>query len=114
MGLLFQLSEKPAKVRLQRMSSISTASRKSALKINLRKASEFREWKKRHKERGDSPAFRLALRHQLNWLVLTLEAAQVDDISVLSAKGVAVLESIIRDAEDLKGQDQLLRSDPLE
>ena len=79
----------------------------------LRKTSEFRDWKKRHKERGDSPAFRLALRHQLNWLVLTLEAAQVDDISVLSTRGVGVLESIIRDAEDLKGQDQLLRSDPL-
>ncbi|MDG1150822.1 MAG: hypothetical protein P8Q54_14465 [Akkermansiaceae bacterium] len=79
----------------------------------LRKASEFRDWKKRHKERSDSPAFRLALRHQLNWLVLTLEAAQVDDISVLSTRGVGVLESIIRDAEDLKGQDQLLRSDPL-
>lgn len=79
----------------------------------LRKASEFREWKKRHKERGDSPAFRLALRHQLNWLVLTLEAAQVEDISTLSTKGVSVLEAIIRDTEDLKGQDQLLRSNPL-
>ena len=79
----------------------------------LRKASEFRDWKKRHKDRGDSPGFRLALQHQLNWLVLTLEAAQVEDISTLSSRGVSVLEAVIRDAEDLKGQGQLLRSNPL-
>ncbi len=79
----------------------------------LRKASEFRDWKKRHKERSDTPAFRLALQHQLNWLVLTLEATQVEDISSLSSRGLSVLEAIIRDAEDLKGQGQLLRSDPL-
>ena len=79
----------------------------------LRKASEFRDWKKRHKDRNDTPAFRLALQHQLNWLVLTLEAAQVEDISTLSSRGISVLEAVIRDAEDLKGQDQLLRSNPL-
>jgi hypothetical protein len=79
----------------------------------LRKASEFRDWKKRHKDRSDTPAFRLALQHQLNWLVLTLEAAQVEDISTLSSRGISVLEAVIRDAEDLKGQDQLLRSNPL-
>ncbi|MEN8774025.1 MAG: hypothetical protein ABF379_09325 [Akkermansiaceae bacterium] len=79
----------------------------------LKKASEFRDWKKRHKDRSDSPAFRLALQHQLNWLVLTLEAAQVEDISSLASRGISVLEAIIRDAEDLKGQGQLLRSNPL-
>jgi len=79
----------------------------------LRKASEFRDWKKRHKDRNDTPAFRLALQHQLNWLVLTLEAAQVEDISTLSSRGISVLEAVIRDAEDLKDQDQLLRSNPL-
>lgn len=79
----------------------------------LKKASEFRDWKKRHKDRSDSPAFRLALQHQLNWLVLTLEAAQVEDVSSLASRGISVLEAIIRDAEDLKGQGQLLRSNPL-
>ena len=79
----------------------------------VKKASEFRDWKKRHKERTDSAGFRLALRHQLNWLVLTLEAAQVKDMTSMSARGVSVLEAILRDAEDLKGQATLLKDNVL-
>lgn len=75
-----------------------------------KKASEFREWKKRHKDRTDSAGFRLALRHQLNWLVLTLEAAQSEDVTSMSSKGLSVLEAILRDAEKLKGQEKLLSS----
>ena len=41
-----------------------------------KKTNEFREWKRQHKERTDTAGFRRALRHQLYWLVLTLEAAQ--------------------------------------
>ncbi|MFT6381614.1 MAG: hypothetical protein ACJAXZ_003106, partial [Akkermansiaceae bacterium] len=75
-----------------------------------KKASEFREWKKRHKDRTDSSGFRLALRHQLNWLVLSLEAAQTKNITSMSSKGLSVLEAILRDADKLKGQEQLLKS----
>lgn len=75
-----------------------------------RKASEFREWKKRHKDRTDSSGFRLALRHQLNWLVLTLEAAQLDDVTALSAQSINALEAILKDADKLKGQERLLNS----
>jgi hypothetical protein len=83
-------------------------------KINFedeaKKASEFREWKNRHKERTDSAGFRLALRHQLNWLALTLEAAKVADVTSMSSQSISVLEAILRDAEDLKGQEKLLNS----
>ena len=41
MGLLFQLSEKPVKVQLQHMNSISTASKKSDLKINYGRPVNF-------------------------------------------------------------------------
>lgn len=79
----------------------------------VKKASEFRDWKKRHKDRTDSEGFRLALRHQLNWLVLTLEAAQVEDITTMSSRGISVLEAILRDAEELKGQSELLKDSVL-
>ena len=79
----------------------------------VKKASEFRDWKKRHKDLTDSAGFRLALRHQLNWLVLTLEAAQVEDVTSLSNRGVSVLEAILRDAEDLKEQATVLKENVL-
>ena len=78
-----------------------------------KKASEFREWKNRHKDRTDSPGFRLALRHQLNWLCLTLEAAQQKEVTALSTKSLAVLEAILRDAEKLKGQQARLKESVL-
>lgn len=78
-----------------------------------RKPSEFRDWKKRHKERTDTPSFRLALRHQLNWLTLTLQAAQVEEISSLSSQGLSIINAILRDAEELKGKGAILRQNPL-
>lgn len=75
-----------------------------------KKASEFRDWKKKHKERTDSLGFRIALRHQLNWLVLSLEASETEDISKMGSKGIAVLEAILRDADKLKGQKKTLES----
>lgn len=80
----------------------------------VKKTSEFREWKNRHKERTDSPGFRLALRHQLNWLILSLEAAQIEDISTMSDQSLTVLEAILREAEELKGQESLLKESVLD
>ena len=44
-----------------------------------RSSQAFREWKRRHKDREDSPGFRRVLRHQLNWLLLTIEANSASD-----------------------------------
>ena len=75
-----------------------------------RKASEFRDWKKRHKERTDTPAFRRALRHQLNWLLLTLEAASnPDQTSKLWSKALDQIDTIFSDAEDLRGSQSILQ-----
>lgn len=80
-----------------------------------KKASEFREWKRRHKDRTDTPAFRRALRHQLNWLLLTLEAASEpgkrDD---LWPKALERIDSIFKDADDLMGEQGRLRQDVLD
>lgn len=43
-----------------------------------KKASDFREWKRKKDEEFSSPAFRKALRYQLRWLVITLEASSPD------------------------------------
>lgn len=77
----------------------------------LRKTSEFRDWRNRHKVRTDTPAFRLALRHQLNYLTLTLEAASAPASKNFGSKAIAVIDSILQDAEELAGQERLLRED---
>lgn len=80
----------------------------------VKKNSEFREWKSRHKERTDTPGFRLALRHQLNWLVLSLEAAKSPDLGAMSTQSLAVLEAILREAEELKGLENFLKNPVLD
>lgn len=80
----------------------------------LKKTSEFRDWKTRHKERTDTPAFRLALRHQLNWLVLTLEVAAAKDSNTYGDRAIEVVDSILKDAEKLKGQEKILRESALQ
>jgi len=74
----------------------------------------FREWKRRHKDRDGSPEFRRALRHQLNWLTLTLEAAEGKDRGELGPKAMERLDAIMNDAEELKGQQGMLRQDVLQ
>jgi len=74
----------------------------------LRKTSEFRDWKLRHRERTDTPAFRLALRHQLDWLALTLEATQAKAETNFASRATSVVDSILQDAEKLKGQQEIL------
>ena len=66
--------------------------------------SEFRDWKRRHKERSDSPSFRRALRHQLNWLLLTLQAAsEPTKRDEMWSKALDHIDTIFKDAEDLEG-----------
>ncbi len=78
--------------------------------LDEKKSSQsFREWKRRHKDREDSPGFRRVLRHQLNWLLLTIEANSTSEEAggELSSKAISALDSIIGDQE-LKG-DQFKR-----
>ena len=76
--------------------------------------SEFRDWKRRHKERSDSPSFRRALRHQLNWLLLTLQAAsEPTKRDEMWSKALDHIDTIFKDAEDLEGAQAVLRQNVL-
>lgn len=68
-----------------------------------RKASDFREWKRRNKEEIKSPAMRMALRHQLSWLLLSIEAAKREgDVSDLGNRASEHLDQIFRNAAVLQ------------
>ena len=69
-------------------------------------AQQFREWRRKHKEKEDSDGFRRVLRHQLNWLLLTVEANAMEegDEGELSTRAIAALDAIIGD-EELEGDD---------
>ncbi len=74
-----------------------------------RKAQDFREWKRREAERLSDPALPGALRYQLSWLVLTLQAASdKPDMDRLASEAQSIVDSIFRDAEKLATQEQLL------
>lgn len=74
-----------------------------------RKSSEFREWKKRHKDRLDDEGHGLALRHQLQWTVLTMKAASDPaEARKLAPKVLDALEAIFRTPEDLRGHVGIL------
>jgi hypothetical protein len=76
---------------------------------NDRKSQDFREWKRKEAEQLADPALRSALRYQLSWLVLTLQAAADEpNLPKLRAEAESLIESIFRNAQSLASQEQLL------
>lgn len=83
---------------------------KVEFKDEAKSAKNFREKRKQHKDRVDSPGFRRALRHQLNWLLLTIEISQDEKTrDKMSDKAIAAIENIFADAKILQGHDDILR-----
>ena len=79
-----------------------------------RSGQDYRDWKRRHKERDDTLGFRRALRHQLGWLLLTLEVVvKPEERDSLGRKAVERLDAVFRDADVLKGQQGILRQSVL-
>ncbi|MGC6427273.1 MAG: hypothetical protein ACON5H_09805 [Akkermansiaceae bacterium] len=79
-----------------------------------RKARDFREWKKRHKDRRDSPGFRRALRYQLKWLLATIEISQDPSVRAkMPETAISAIETILADADLLKGNANLLQQSVL-
>lgn len=67
-----------------------------------RKSSDFREWKRSNSDKLSDFGFRMALRQQLRWLVLTLEAAsEKPDRDKLAMEAAKIVESIVGQAEEL-------------
>lgn len=82
-------------------------------KVNFKdeqmKAIDFREWKRKEDERLSDPALGLALRHQLRWLVLTLQAASEGaDRAKLAVDAQNIVDAIFSDPEKLSGQEKVL------
>ena len=74
-----------------------------------RKASEFREWKKKEGDKLTSPGHGLALRLQINWLILTLRAASPKaDRAQLLPSVQEIVDGIVREAGTLRHQRQIL------
>ncbi len=74
-----------------------------------KKTQDFREWKRKEAERLADTSFRKALRIQLSWLILTLQAsAEKPDMPKLTRDAEDIVDSIFREAEKLAPQEQLL------
>ncbi len=74
-----------------------------------KKPSEFREWKHAQSEHLGDPAFKLALRYQLQWLILTLRAcSEKTTFESLAPDAQDIIDGIYNNAERLKSQEKTL------
>ena len=74
-----------------------------------RRSQEFREWRRNNDDRLKDGAFRRALRHQLRWLVLTLQATSDDaDRRQLASTAQDIVDAIVNDASNLTGHQNIL------
>jgi hypothetical protein len=66
-------------------------------------SSEFREWRERQADRTETEGRVLAMRMQLQWLVLTLRAAEGEDRKKLLPEVESFLVGLVKNAETLGG-----------
>jgi hypothetical protein len=75
-----------------------------------KKSQEFREWKRKEDAKLGSPAFRRALRHQLRWLVLTLQvASKGNDITAFGSEASKLVDEVYEDVKRLGGQQGVMK-----
>lgn len=80
-----------------------------------KKSVEFRDWKRAEKDKLADPGLALALRHQLRWLVLTLDASEAgSDRTAVSAEARKAVDAVFVDAARFHGQQALLRASVLD
>lgn len=74
-----------------------------------KKSADFREWKHNEAEQLSDPGLRLALRQQLRWLVLTLQASsEKADRAKLAVEAQEIVDSIFREPAKFKNQETVL------
>jgi hypothetical protein len=75
-----------------------------------KKGQDFREWKRKEDDKLGSPAFRRALRHQLRWLVLTLQvASKSQDITAFGSEASKLVDEVYDDLKRLGGQQAVMK-----
>ncbi|WP_411827688.1 hypothetical protein [Luteolibacter sp. AS25] len=73
-------------------------------------SSDFREWKTNNRDRLNDKYFRIALRQQLRWLSLTLDAASNEpDMEKIGVEAARILDSIMSQVEDLAPYNNILQ-----
>lgn len=74
-----------------------------------KKPADFRDWKRKESEKLSDPGLRLALRHQLRWLTLTLQASVENaDRAKLTTEAQDIVDDIFRNPEKLSNQEKTL------
>ncbi len=74
-----------------------------------RKNVDFREWKRKNDAKLSDQGFRVALQHQLRWMVLTLEAASEEpDRDELAIEAGKMIDAMVSQAEALSGNRSVL------
>jgi hypothetical protein len=75
-----------------------------------KKYTDFREWKRKQADHLSDPQFRLALRYQLRWLVLLLQASsEKADTAEIAKEARETLDAIFLDVDKLDTQGQILK-----
>jgi len=75
-----------------------------------KKAQDFREFKRKEEGKFNDPGFRCALRHQLQWLVLTLQvASSKKPTTAFAPEAMAAVDDVFADIEKLETQHNQLR-----
>ncbi len=75
---------------------------------------EFRDWKEQNEASYTDPGFKLALRYQLKWLMLSLEAAsEKPDVERLTAEASKMLTTIYGDIDKVNHQSATLKQSVL-
>ena len=75
-----------------------------------KKYTDFREWKRKQSDHLSDPQFRLALRYQLRWLVLVLQASsEKADTAEIAREARDTVDAIFLDVDKLDTQGQTLK-----
>jgi len=71
---------------------------------------QFRDWKRKHREREDLTEFRRALRHQLNWLLLSIQVSvDPDKMHEFGGEAISKVDKIMEELKTLKSQQSVLK-----
>ena len=74
-----------------------------------KKASDFRDWKRKESEKRSSPTLKTALRYQLRWLILALQSvSEKANRQKIAADGQQIVNAMFSNPDKLEGQRELL------
>jgi hypothetical protein len=79
-----------------------------------KKAVDFRDWKKNNDEKFSDASFRLALKYQIRWTALSLQASSKNaDREKLAIEASKIIDAIVDDAEKLAPYQSVLNQSVL-